>query len=203
MDNGEKAQMTKEERNRRYATVARQIYLCPSGSPFENFGYGFIWAVSWLLGIVIQSKTNQTVLGGAFLIFGLSVVMTFINDIRNHWLPRLFYCTMIVFSSVMAIISVLYFIGNIPDLDAFSEETLVGFRYTLFISGWLIFGIITLCAVLGVIKLHSWIFKLEEAEAKEKQDQQLMIEEILKNYLDHEKGSPAVTGNPNGGGVEH
>ena len=161
------------EQKKSAAKIAQNLYLYPYRSKEENAIRGAAWMASWLIGIVAQQSASPQVLGGAYFIFALSLLLEFVPQSKQHFIPRLFhgiFCSLLFF---MLLGAVLLSFGDTP-----TEGITPNWLYSLFIEtppymGWISFAMMLIEVVLAFTEIHKSFYDEKEEmrhSAEEKQE---------------------------------
>ena len=176
--------MTKEKR-KLTARKIQNFYLYPSRSKGENLARGSVWMVSWLIGIITQQATSQQALGGAYLIFALSLLLEFLPENKEYLLPKVIHGVFYILLLIMLLGSAVLSFWKIPNEQA--KETL---PYQLFVTplpyiGWIVFTMISIGAILALSEIDKFFYdeKIEARGKKEKKAEYVDRQECFKEKL--------------------
>ena len=73
----------------RISKAVKDLYLYPNRSKGENVLRGAVWLSSWIVGIMVQTTTDYRAMGGAYIIFAVSLLLEFITEGRNSIIARI------------------------------------------------------------------------------------------------------------------
>lgn len=154
-----------EEKGKLTARKVRNFYLYPYRSKGENLARGSVWMASWLIGIIAQQIENEQALGGAYLIFALSLLLEFLPESKEYFLPKLVHSIFYILLLMMLLGSVL-----LSFWETSNEQVKESLPYQLLVTplpyiGWIVFGIISMGTALALIEVHRYVYD-EEAEMR-------------------------------------
>lgn len=166
--------------------TVREFYFYPYRSKEENTGRIFVWMASWIIGIAVQPNTDYRALGGAYLIYSVSLLLEFIPEKRTTFFAVIFhalFCTLLILISLGAWIMIF---GN-PYTD---KEPLYKFYHFLEISplyaGWMVFAMMFAGLVLALVEVHKWFYD-ENAELQ--QEDEASREIVRESFYEHLNGN--------------
>lgn len=143
----------------------RELYLYPYRSKEENTIRCAAWMASWIVGIVIQPAMATKTLGGAYLIFAISLMLEFVPERRELWVTKIIhgiFCSLLFGMLIGAI--VVSFTGDPAENSALPWIYLAAVKALPYI-GWILFIAMLISLVLSMIEAHKIIYD-EEAEKK-------------------------------------
>ena len=171
---------------RHISRVLRDLNLYPDRSKFENVVRGFVWMVSWFVGIVMNSSADPQALGGAYIIFSASLLLEFIPEKKSEKLAKTvhgLFCFLLV---IMALCAVILTIFN-PDSTSptGNVELITNLIKTLYPIGWSVFAIL-LAGVLLVLTEANKLFFDEDAETRRMREEKKA--EVQEQFMRNLKG---------------
>lgn len=158
------------EQKKSAAKIAQDFYLYPYRSKEENAIRGAAWMASWLIGIVAQQSVSPQILGGAYFIFALSLLLEFVPQSKHHFIPRLIhgiFCTLLF---IMLLGAVVLSFGGTP-----AEGVTPNWLYLFLIGappymGWISFIMMLIEVMLAFIEIHKSFYD-EKAETERKTEE--------------------------------
>lgn len=157
------------------------LYPCSKG---ENVIRSIAWIISWVVGIVLQGGEDLRALGGAYLIFAISLLLEFVPIKKNALVSRFVYGLLCIMQILILIGSLPMIFGNISSTIPENEAiyVLMGIVPCL---GWIVIIAIFIIAIFDVMDLHKYFYDGEaEAESKKEEYQN----EFLKIFYDSLNG---------------
>lgn len=166
--------------------TVREFYFYPYRSKEENTTRISVWMASWIIGIVVQPNTNYRSLGGAYLIYSISLLLEFIPEKRTTFLAKIFhtlFCALLILIFIDAWIMIF---GN-PCTD---KEPLYKFYHFLEISplyaGWMVFAMMFIGLVLVLAEAHKCFYD-EDAELQQQDEASREI--VRESFYEHLNGN--------------
>lgn len=92
-----------EEKKKFLEKMIRELYFYPYRSKEENIFRLAVWLVSWLVGVVVQQNAERRALGGAYLIYSISLLLEFLPERRTKFIAKAvhgLFCIFLVFMSL-------------------------------------------------------------------------------------------------------
>ena len=178
-----------EEKKKLAARTVRELYLYPYRTKGENVLRGIAWMASWLVGIVVQQTTSSQVLGGAYFIFALSLLLEFIPENRTRPISRIVHCLFCILPFFMLLGALVLSFGN----SSTEEGTSNRFYSVLVIlppyMGWIAFVVMLGGVVLALVEAHKFFYDEEAQSQFETEDKQAMERQrFLDNLNGTQKG---------------
>lgn len=169
--------MKKEQKKLAMRTV-KELYLYPYRSKGENAVRAIIWMISWLIGIAIQSSTNHQAIGGAYLIFALSLLLEFVPESRTRPFARFLHGLFCALLIIMLLGSFLLIFEGITDnkikSNWFYQHLITAPPFT----GWAIFIMMLISLALALFEVHKYFYN--EVELKQENEH---MQEMIRNYF--------------------
>lgn len=167
------------------ARTVRDLYLYPYRSKEENALRGAAWMASWLIGIAVQQSASSQVLGGAYFIFSLSLLLEFVPESRQRPIARYVHGFFCVLLFIMLLGALLLSFGGTP-----AEGATPNWLYSLLIGappymGWLSFIMMLIEVVLALTEAHKSFYD-EKAELQQKTEEKQ--ENKRKLFTEHLNG---------------
>ena len=175
----------------RLPNICAELSLYPHRSKAENVIRGLIWMASWLVGIVAQNSDNSKIIGGAYLIFALSLLLEFIPETRCEVIPKIihgFFCTMLIIMLLGAIIQ--SFDEHISNKSNIITSLWI-YRYISECPtkiGWIVFVMIFLGIILSVFEISTIIPTTKESFPDDTESKLAIFEEKLKTPISTQCG---------------
>lgn len=171
-----------DERKKHTAKTIRELYLYPYYSKGENVLRGGAWMASWIIGIVVQQVSGPQVLGGAYFIFALSLLLDFVSASRARSVARFIHGLFCVLLFIMLLDSLFLIFGNISTESGELSSFYSFLTRTPFCVGWIVFVMMFISIVLVLTEAHKFYYD-EEAESKRKTEirQQAEREQFMDN----------------------
>lgn len=171
------------ERKKAAAKVIRELYLYPYRSVSESVIRVTVLGGSWLVGIVVQQPIDQRALGGAYLIYALSLLLEFAPETKKHPLARIIhglFCTLIV---LFLFSSLILSFGD-PNIDLEKAD----WAYRLLLGappflGWIIFVYMLTNLFMTLIQCHKIVYDEDsyleiEKQAKHEVERKQFVENL-------------------------
>lgn len=181
-----------ENKKQLMARTVQELYLYPYCSRVENVIRGIVWMASWLIGIVAQQVTNSQVLGGAYFIFSLSLLLEFVPDNRTCPISRVIHCLLCALPLIIMLLGSLLLSYRYSTEGAPSNEFYSFLVGALYYIGWIIFVRMLFGVILALLAAHTFIYD-EEAQRKREIENNQEIER--KRFMEN------LNGNPTGGQI--
>ncbi len=160
------------EHKKLMSKTLRELYLYPYRSKEENTIRCAAWMASWIVGIVIQPAMATKTLGGAYLIFAISLMLEFVPERRElgftKFVHGIFCC--LLFGMLIGAIAV-SFTGDLAENAAPPWIYMVSVKVLPKI-GWILFFAMLISLVLSMIEAHKIAYD-EEAEKERGIDDQI------------------------------
>lgn len=152
-----------EEWKKLTASTIRELYLYPYRSKGENTLRGGAWMASWLIGIAAQNTVDQQALGGAYIIFALSMLLEFVPERKSQPFSRLIHSLFCVLLFIMLLDSLLLSYETEPVQKASQHWSYHFLVYAPVKIGWIVFIMLFIGVVLVISEAHKYFYD-EEAE---------------------------------------
>lgn len=178
-----------EKKRKLTAKRVRNLYLYPYRSKGENLARGGVWMASWLIGIIAQQTANQQTLGGAYLIFALSLLLEFLPESKEYLLAKIVHGIFYMLLVIMLLGSMLLSFGD--------TQVKKSLPYQLFVThlpgiGWAVFVVIAIGTILALAEVHKFFYDEEaENQHKIKTEQDSKREQFNNNLKGPQKGGDA------------
>lgn len=159
-----------EEQKKLVAKTVRELYLYPYRSKEENLIRSCTWMVSWIIGVAIPSASSQQVLGGAYFIFALSLLLEFVPERKKFPITRCLHGIFCFLLTVMLLDSiVLSFKSKFTDEDL--KKGVIQFLiHCPTIIRWIVFCIMLLDVILVLIEVERYFYDEEKEKQKDIED---------------------------------
>lgn len=174
------------------AKTIQELYLYPYRSKEENTIRGSVWMISWIIGIAFQPATSPKVLGSAYFIFALSLLLEFVPESKKCPWAKLIHGVFCILLVYMLLGALTLSFGPSPD-----TETEAQIIYSLLLKappyiGWTIFFMLLLSVVLSLLEAHKLVYD-EDAELQQETEnrQKSEREQFLCNLEGPSKGGNA------------
>lgn len=174
-----------DEQKKHTAKTIQELYLYPYYSKGENTLRGGAWMASWIVGIVVQQISGPQVLGGAYFIFALSLLLEFVSASRAQSVTRFVHGLFCVLLFIMLLDSLFLIFGNPPAEDAELNWFYSLLAKTPFFVGWIVVAMMFISIVLVLTEAHKFFYD-EEAELKRKAEVSQEVER--EHFMDNLKG---------------
>lgn len=172
-----------DEKKKLVARTVRELYLYPYRSKGENILRGIAWMASWLVGIVVQQATSSQVLGGAYFIFALSLLLEFVPESRTRPVSRIIHCLFCMLPFFMLLGALLLSFQN-----SSAEGGTSNWIYNFLIMsppymGWIAFALMFIGVVFALVEAHKFLYDEEAQLEFETEEQQEMERQKFINNL--------------------
>lgn len=174
-----------KEHEENISKKVQELYLYPYRSKGENVLRGGAWMASWIVGIVVQQSANQKIMGGAYFIFALSLLLEFVPEGRTYFLPRIihgFFCVLLF----------IMLLGSLFLSFAAEEQSLDGLYAILENApahvGWIVFVMMLIGVGLVFFEAHK-LFSQEESTQNPEREHEIKRTIFMES----------LNGNPKGG----
>lgn len=180
------------EHKKLMSRAIRELYLYPYRSKGENVIRCAAWMASWIVGIVLQSTLEPKALGGAYLIFAISLMLEFVPENKTLLGPKIIhglFC-LLLFGMLIGAITLSF-------ADAPSAGTEPHWLYSFSIGalpyvGWTLLGVMAGSLALMLIEAHIFFYNEEkEKECEAEERRRLMREQFDKNLRGSSEGGNA------------
>ena len=165
------------------ANNIRELYLYPYRSKGENLFRGGVLLGAWIIGILSQKALNNNALGGAYIVFSLSLLLEFAQDSKNETIPRIIHGIFVFLQFVLFLGSLVlsYFPNsNSPDTG---------------VAGFLAKGTEPICTIICIMIFVSCFLTLIDAhrifynEIDSDKDEKLEVVELREQFMKNLKGN--------------
>lgn len=164
--------------------TVRELYFYPYRSKEENILRLVVWMASWLVGIVVQQNTERRALGGAYLIYSISLLLEFIPEKRTTPIAKVvhgLFCVFLIFIFLGALFMIF---GTSCTKKLHGLYRFLAEKPPFF--GWVIFVMMFIGIVLVLMEAHRYFYD-EEAEQQRKDE--LRRETERKRFLEQLNGT--------------
>lgn len=181
-----------EERKRLASRTVRELYLYPHRAKGENTLRGIVWMFSWIVGIVVQrAATNQT-LGGAYVIYAISLLLEFVPESKERPLAQFVHGLFCVLLIIMLLGSSILIFGDGPSGEAAKNGLYLFVANASFYIGWVVFIMMFGGVVLALTEAHKLVYDEESVSQRKNEELQ---EAERKRFLENLNGA-MKGGNP-------
>ena len=164
----------KREKKECVAEIIRELYLHPYVSKEENIVCGCVWLASWIIGIMAQQNEEPQAIGGAFLIFSLSLMLEFVHGL---------FCIMLVLLLAGSIFLIFY---KRTSLVIFGRSLNV--KDSMYYMGWIVFFRILISMILSLFEIHRFLYDKEKVMEFENEEEKNKIAIIFMDKANGTKG---------------
>lgn len=176
----------KREKKECVAEIIRELYLHPYVSKEENIVCGCVWLASWIIGIMAQQNEEPQAIGGAFLIFSLSLMLEFVPMKKRYFIPNFvhgLFCIMLVLLLAGSIFLIFY---KRTSLVIFGRSLNV--KDSMYYMGWIVFFRILISMILSLFEIHRFLYDKEKVMEFENEEEKNKIAIIFMDKANGTKG---------------
>ena len=176
-----------EEHKKFVGKTLRELCFYPYRSKEENIFRLATWMTSWLVGIVVQQNAGRQALGGAYLIYSVSLLLEFIPEKRTNPLAKIvhgLFCLFLVFIFLGAFFMIFgtSCTKNLHWFYRFLAENPPFF-------GWVVFIMMLIGIALVLAEAHKFFYN-EEAKQQ--------CEDEIRREIERERFSEQLNGTSKG-----
>ena len=169
-----------------FAKTVQELYLYPYRSKGENALRGAAWITSWIVGIVLQQSESQQAVGGAYLIFSLSLLLEFVPEGRTRPISRAVHAVFCTMLFLMFLGSWVMIFGGPDDIE--SLPVVLKFLIKHFSDmGWIIIVAMFIAILLVFAEAHKYIY---DDKNELQQITENMRESLREQFQENLSGTP-------------
>lgn len=172
-----------ENQKKDTAKLIRELNLYADRSKEENTIRGIVWIVSWVIGIVTQQVTSAQVLGGAYFVFSLSLLLEFVPERKDHRIAQGVHGSFCVLLVLILLGSVLLVFEDVSTNRSAENSNCSIMSTVLFVGSCLIVIWIFVSTVLALTEAHKFFYVGEEKICDNDENSSSELRELFINNL--------------------
>lgn len=170
----------------RISKAVKDLYLYPNRSKGENVLRGAVWLSSWIVGIMVQTTTDYRAMGGAYIIFAVSLLLEFITEGRNSIIARIAHGMFCILLLLMLLGALLWSYGDAIVLLSEDSSFIGVFLMNAPVKcGTIVCLMMFIGVVFSLLEVHKLFY---DEDAEERREKEMIYQSVREQFANNLNG---------------